>query len=282
MCWLYIRGKGPRISADIRGICPGYNSHGYLPISRAYATDICRDPGHMPRISVGVQVKTLLVYHRKDKEGVEKAAEILARYQKPKELEVPKVEICKEPKAEPCVVHASPLKAVKAETVVVLGSPIKAEPCANNPIVHTPSPKHEVNDLTAEEDYATFPLTQLSEKENMVYEREMYRSRAWAAPATPAKAPTSQDLTSIPSPFDSARFDGPPTKVRKVQVKEEKQQCYRCDYPIKKNAASAGQRPVTCDVCHAIYHLSCANLRFPPKHGSWACETCMTEMIGSQ
>ena len=40
----YIRGKGPRISADIRGICPGYNSHGYLPISRAYATDICQYP----------------------------------------------------------------------------------------------------------------------------------------------------------------------------------------------------------------------------------------------
>ena len=130
---------------------------------------MCRYPGHMPRICVGVQVKTLLVYHRKDKEfkGVEKAAEILARYQKPKELEVPKEEICKEPKAEPCVVHASPLKAVKAETVVVLGSPIKAEPCANNPIVHTASPKHEVIDLIAEEDYATFSLTQLSEKENM-------------------------------------------------------------------------------------------------------------------
>ena len=104
------------------------------------ATDICRYPGHMPRISVGVQVKIFLVYHRKDKEfkGVEKAAEILARYQKPKELEVP----------------------------------------------------------------------QLSEKENVVYEREMYRSCAWVAQATPAKAPTSQDLTGIPSPFDSAMFDG--------------------------------------------------------------------------
>ena len=40
----YIRGKGPRISADIRGICPEYSSHGYLLISRAYATDICRYP----------------------------------------------------------------------------------------------------------------------------------------------------------------------------------------------------------------------------------------------
>ena len=39
-----VRGKGPRISANIRGICPGYNSHGYLPMSRAYATDVCRYP----------------------------------------------------------------------------------------------------------------------------------------------------------------------------------------------------------------------------------------------
>ena len=53
--------------------------------------------------------------HRKDKQfkGVEKAAEILARYQKPKLLEVPKEEICKEPKAEPCVVMLVLLKLLK-------------------------------------------------------------------------------------------------------------------------------------------------------------------------
>ena len=66
-------------------------------------------------------------------------------------------------------------------------------------MVHTPSPKQEVIDLTAEEEYATFPLTQLSEGEP----------------------------------------------------------------------------------CYAIYHLSCAKLWFPSKHGSWACETFVTEMIGS-
>ena len=27
----YICGKGPRILTDIRGICPGYDSHGYQP-----------------------------------------------------------------------------------------------------------------------------------------------------------------------------------------------------------------------------------------------------------
>ena len=73
----------------------------------------------------------------------------------------------------------------------------------------------------------------------------------------------------------------PKKKVKnEVQVKKE-MQCYRCDYPIKKNACG-GQRPVTCDICHAVYHMSCAKLRFPPKHGSWAYESCVTEMIGSQ
>ena len=89
-------------------------------------------------------------------------------------------------------------------------------------------------DLTAEEEYETFPLTQLSEKEpvrelnekeSIVYEREMYRSRAWPAPATPAKAPISQDLSGIPSPFAQAAFEEKPQKKvkKEVQVKKEMQ-----------------------------------------------------------
>ena len=77
-------------------------------------------------------------------------------------------------------------------------------------------------DLTADEEYATFTLTQLSEKEpstyelnekkNIVYEREMYRSRVWATPATLAKAPVSQDLLDIPSPFAQAAIEEQPKK----------------------------------------------------------------------
>ena len=78
--------------------------------------------------------------------------------------------------------------------------------------------------LTAEEEYATFPLTQwsekepsiyeLNEKESIVYERELYRSRVCAAPATvpPAKAPVSQDMSGIPSPFAQAVFEEQPKK----------------------------------------------------------------------
>ena len=139
-------------------------------------------------------------------------------------------------------------------------SPIKVEKKRKD---RTPSPSCPkiVIDLT-EEEYATFPLTQLSEKEpsiyvlnekeSIVYDLETYRSRAWAAPATPAKAPVSQDLSSIPSPFAQAAFEEQPKKKvkKEVQVKKE-MQCYRCDYAIKKNAVR-GQRSGTCDICHAV------------------------------
>ena len=229
---------------------------------------------------LGVQVRTLEIYHRKDKDRVAKAAEILSRYEKPQK---------EEPKEEKASNSAT--LSPKREVVCVSLSPVKAQKKRKE---QTPSPSSAriTIDLTAEEEYASFPLTQLSErepstyelneKESIVYEREMCRSRVWAAPATPAKAPISQDLSAVPSPFAQAMFEEQPKKKvkKEVQVKKE-MQCYRCDYPIKKNACG-GQRPVTCDICHAVYHMSCAKLRFPPKHGSWACESCVTEMIGSQ
>ena len=96
----------------------------------------------------------------------------------------------------------------KREVVCVSLSPVKAQKKRKE---QTPSPSsaRSTIDLTAEEEYASFPLTQLSErepstyelneKESIVYEREMYR--VWATPATPAKAPMSQDLSAVPSPF---------------------------------------------------------------------------------
>ena len=67
-------------------------------------------------------------------------------------------------------------------------SPVKVEKKQKD---RTPSPSSPtvVIDLTAEEEYATFPLTQLSEKEpsihmlnereSIVYEREMSGAGAW-------------------------------------------------------------------------------------------------------
>ena len=71
----------------------------------------------------------------------------------------------------------------------------------------------------------------------------------------PAKAPMSQDLLAIPSPFAQAvSEEQPQKKVKKeVQVKKE-MQCYRCDHATKKSACGT-QPPVTCDPCCASYVL---------------------------
>ena len=117
-------------------------------------------------------------------------------------------------------VHGAWCALFISHIVYVSLSPVKVEKKRKD---QTPSPSSTkmIIDLTAEEEYETFPLTQLSEKEpvrelnqkeSIVYEREMYCSRAWAAPATPAKAPISQDLLGIPSPFAQAAFEKNPKK----------------------------------------------------------------------
>ena len=177
----------------------------------------------------------------------------------------------------------------KHDIVCVSLSPVKVEKKRKD---RTPSPSSAkmIIDLTAEEEYETFPLTQLSEKEpvrelnekeSIVYVREMYRSHAWAAPATPAKAPIRICWAFHLLLLGLHLKRNPKKKVKKeVQVKKEIQ-CYHCDEAIKKNAIGT-QRPVTCDICHAVYHMSCAKLRFPPKFDSWAFESCVADMIGSQ
>ena len=166
-----------------------------------------------------------MVYHRKDKDRVEKAAEILSRNHKKEEGEV---------KAEPYIaaiaIPASPEEekasnsdtlSPKHDVVCVSLSPVKVEKKRKDRAPSPSSTKMIIVDLTAEEECETFLLTQLSEKEpvrelnekeSIVYEREMYRSRAWAAPATPAKAPISQDLSGIPPPFAQAAFEEKPEK----------------------------------------------------------------------
>ena len=101
-------------------------------------------------------------------------------------------------------------------------------------------------------------------------------------PSNTCQGPSKSRFVRYSISFAQAAFEEQPKKKveKEVQVKKE-MECYRCDYAIKKNAVG-GQRRVTCDICHAVHHMSCAKLRFPPKFGSWACESCVTDMIGSQ
>ena len=155
--WRFLRlGGGSRapVAWISRVIC-----HGYVRISRV----------NSPKLK-SVQVA--------------KAAEILSRYEKPQK---------EEPKEEKASNSAT--LSPKRKVVCVSLSPVKAQKKRRE---QTPSPSSAriTIDLTAEEEYASFPLTQLSErepstyelneKESIVYEREMYCSRVWTAPATPA------------------------------------------------------------------------------------------------
>ena len=96
---------------------------------------------------------------------VAKAAEILSRYEKPQK---------EEPKEEKASNSAT--LSPKREVVCVSLSPVKAQKKRKE---QTPSPSFAriTIDLTAEEEYASFPLTQLSEREPSTY--GMQRSRAW-------------------------------------------------------------------------------------------------------
>ena len=148
----------------------------------------------------------------------------------------------------------------KREVVCVRLSPDKAEKKRN---IGTPSPSFAkmTFDLTAEKEYATFPLIQqLSEKQPLIlymssmrrrsilYEREMFRSRDWAAPPTPAKAPVCQDLAfHVLLPAVRLKLN-PKKKVEKeVRVKKE-MQCYRWEYAMNKNACVTQWYPTTCHV----------------------------------
>ena len=111
---------------------------------------------------LGLQVRTLEIYHRKDKDRVAKAAEILSRYEKPQK---------EEPKEEKASNSAT--LSPKCEVVCVSLSPIKAQKKQKE---QTPSARITI-DLTAEEEYASFPLTQLSEREpSTMRRRALYMS----------------------------------------------------------------------------------------------------------
>ena len=64
-----------------------------------------------------------------------------------------------------------------------------------------------------------------------------------------------------------------------MQVKKE-MQCYRYDHATQKPRRVHVVPNHLSHVTHAVHHMSCAKLRFPPKFGSWAFQSCVSEMIG--
>jgi hypothetical protein len=76
----------------------------------------------------------------------------------------------------------------------------------------------------------------------------------------------------------SERFPVPARKKLKVesQVKVEHtaHKCVVCKEDVRVGHVQRAQQPVTCDVCHDVYHLRCAKMTRPPKFQSWACGEC--------
>ena len=117
----------------------------------------------------------------------------------------------------------------------------------------SPSSARITIDLTAEEEYASFPWTQLTEREPSTYELNEKESIVYGVRSTVLVY--GQPRQHLPRPQSVRichsfhhRLPGPCLKSdpkkrvkKEVQVKKE-MQCYRCDYPIKKNACGC-QRP---------------------------------------
>ena len=117
----------------------------------------------------------------------------------------------------------------------------------------------------------------LSMHEQLTYDREVYKERAYAAPSMPSGVGATQHLGFVPSPFKAAEWKGPSVE-HKAPPKNAHPKCFRCDHEVRANDASRNRRPVKCDCCSAIFHLGCAGLTHPPRFGSWACNGCKKAM----
>ena len=155
----------------------------------------------------------------------------------------------------------------------------------------------EVLDSFEEDDW---PLTQLSERapshrtpegkekkpkvrdslsmqEQLTYDREVYKERAYAAPSIRGGVEATQHLGFVPSPLKAAEWKGSGAK-NKAPQKNVHPKCFRCDHEVRAKDASRKRRPVKCDGCSAIFHFGCAGLTHPPRFGSWACDGCKRAM----
>ena len=96
----------------------------------------------------------------------------------------------------------SPKIQLCASSVCVGLTPIKVEKKRKD-LTPSPSSTNKIIYLIVEEEYATFPVTKLSEKQLSIYELNekesiVHHSRAWAALGTPANTQSAKILSAIP------------------------------------------------------------------------------------
>ena len=220
---------------------------------------------------IKINKKTVQVYHRLADNKKDLAAKVLSAH-KP---EAPKVE---EPKVE------EPKVEVKVEHIDLSPSnPNDFDADAGN----QKGMAIDVDEWGAINlDHEDFPPSQVSQPQPLALQlqqqKRTYKKRVFAAPATPAGAPISQDLTDVPSPFThkKAKPNRPsPSKQPEATSSSAATAavCYKCDQPLPKNKETRALLPITCDRCKAMYHLKCIGRTCVPRHG-WACEGCAIAM----
>lgn len=127
-----------------------------------------------------------------------------------------------------------------------------------------------------------------------VLARSDYNAATFEAPAARAGAAVNVLTDRLPNPFPRIKRQ----KLAKKGVSVKRECCSKCSWPTNLDVVSL--RPATCDSCHETctgqstyenfsclancgwtfldlpcqWHLGCANLRFPPKRGSWQCPRC--------
>ena len=226
---------------------------------------------------IKISKKTVATYHRLNSNKKDLAAKVLSEHA-PK-VEAPKVEA---PKVEAPKVEA-PKVEVKAEAITLSPPTMDDFGDFDSAAGNQKGMAIDVDDWgTINLDHEDFPPSQLSQvlpvKEQLQRQKRTYKKRAFAAPATPAGAPISQDLTSLPSPFShkKAKPNGPAASSSSSSSATSAM-CYKCDQPLPAGRDSRALLPVTCDVCRATYHLKCTGRTCMPRHG-WACEGCKIAM----
>ena len=236
---------------------------------------------------VGVQPRTLNVYHQKGKQVKSKAAMLLSKHNVAKEEEQSKAEPCPKPeiKAEPCPKppqNPSPMK-VKLESPQEMDNrQVSIYTISDDDLLSSHSCDVLNSSMVSSalsfgdeaNEYEEFPPTQLSEKGDVFASLaegvNEYRDAAFAAPPGEEGVAHNQVFEDMSNPFTAAKKP----KKAPCRPKVEPSVCYMCDEPIPRRRDTIALQPVSCDACRATYHLRCAKLTRVPRHGSWICESC--------
>ena len=109
------------------------------------------------------------------------------------------------------------------------------------------------------------PCSQYRLSQYVAQQKSAYNCASFSAPPAPEGAAVNQVMSGLMNPFPKG------LEVVSTEVKCEDLPCAKC---LRGLGLRGVLRPVCCDVCKEYWHLKCAGLAMPPRHGSWGCPRC--------